>query len=163
MAPILDNTNTTYQFSQGSLENLQSCDKRLQMLAHRAIDIIDFTVLEGRRSKERQNELYQQGRSKLQWPESNHNVEQEGGKSKAFDIAPYPIDWAQMPDNLSTDNAFQWARERARFYYLAGIMKALAHEMGFSIRWGGDWDGDNEFSDQSFDDLVHFEISVSNE
>jgi peptidoglycan L-alanyl-D-glutamate endopeptidase CwlK len=26
------------------------------------------------------------------------------------------------------------------------------------IRWGGDWDGDQDFRDQTFDDLAHFEL-----
>ena len=33
----------------------------------------------------------------------------------------------------------------------------VAAGLDIEIRWGGDWDGDNEFTDQSFDDLVHFE------
>jgi len=30
--------------------------------------------------------------------------------------------------------------------------------MGVTLRWGGDWDRDTEVQDNSFDDLVHFEI-----
>lgn len=30
--------------------------------------------------------------------------------------------------------------------------------MGVTLRWGGDWDSDTEVNDNSFDDLVHFEI-----
>jgi len=103
---------------------------------------MDFTVLEGRRSKERQNELYEEGKSKLQWPDSNHNVEDPEELAKAFDLAPYPINW----------------KHKGEFILLGGIVLAVAHEMGVSIRWGGDWDGDKDLNDQSFDDLVHFEI-----
>lgn len=134
--------NTTYHFSEKSLAQLETCDKRLQMLAWRVIDIIDFTVMEGRRSKERQNLLFKQGKSKVQWPDGKHNVEDPEQLSMAFDIAPYPVDW----DDLSS------------FYYLGGIVKAVAHEMGIKIRWGGDWDSDNDLNDQHFNDLVHFEI-----
>lgn len=136
------NHETTYNFGHKSRQELSTCDKRLQMVAWRVIDIIDFTVIEGVRSKERQNELYEQGKSKLQWPDGMHNVEGPDELSKAFDIAPYPINW----------------EDRKRFYYLAGIVKAIAHEMGVSIRWGGDWDSDNDLNDQSFNDLVHFEL-----
>jgi len=134
--------NTTYQFSHRSKKNLQTVDERLRLLAHRAIDIIDFTVLEGRRSKGRQNTLYEQGKSKLQWPESKHNVEDPDGLARAIDIAPYPINWEHKDE----------------FILLGGIMIALAHEMGITLRWGGDWDGDNDLYDQDFDDLVHFEL-----
>ena len=117
-------------------------DNRLQMVAWRVIDIIDFRVLEGRRSKERQNRLYEQGKSKLQWPDGKHNVTKPGQLAKAYDLAPYPIDW----------------KDTSRFYMLGGIVKAVAHEMGVNIRWGGDWDSDNDLGDQSFNDLVHFEV-----
>ena len=30
--------------------------------------------------------------------------------------------------------------------------------MGIDLRWGGDWDRDTEVRDNTFDDLVHFEI-----
>ena len=33
-----------------------------------------------------------------------------------------------------------------------------AKAMGIDLRWGGDWDRDTEVRDNSFDDLVHFEI-----
>ncbi len=60
----------------------------------------------------------------------------------AVDIAPYPIDW----------------KDHKRFYYLAGIVKGVASQMGIKVRWGGDWDSDNDLNDQSFMDLGHFEI-----
>lgn len=134
---------TTYKFSHRSKKNLQTCDKRLLMLANRCIDIIDFTVLEGRRSKARQNRLYEQGKSKVKWPNSKHNVEDPDDLSKAFDLAPYPIDW----------------EDERRFRILGGVVKAVAHEMGINIRWGGDWDGDMDLDDQTFNDLVHFELN----
>lgn len=149
---------TTYKFSSSSKQKLETCNKRLQMIARRAIDVVDFTVLEGRRSKSRQNELYEQGKSKVRWPESKHNIVKPGQLSKAFDIAPYPIDWADFPDTLTAGKVMTWAKDRARFYHLAGVIKALAHEMGIKIRWGGDWDGDNDFNDQKFNDLVHYEL-----
>jgi hypothetical protein len=35
---------------------------------------------------------------------------------------------------------------------------AIAQEEGFHIRWGGDWDGDGDLTDQQFDDLFHIEV-----
>jgi peptidoglycan L-alanyl-D-glutamate endopeptidase CwlK len=60
----------------------------------------------------------------------------------AVDLAPYPIDW----------------KNTKRFYHFAGIVLGVATEMGIRIRWGGDWDMDDDLDDQSFMDLVHFEI-----
>jgi hypothetical protein len=39
------------------------------------------------------------------------------------------------------------------------IMKSSTGLEGMSIRWGGDWDGDGDFKDQTLVDLVHWEIN----
>lgn len=126
-------------FSRRSKKILnEELDTRLQLILNEAIKIYDFTILEGRRDMLTQNKLYQEGKSKLRYPESKHNSD----PSKAVDIAPYPIRWDDLP----------------RFYYLAGIIKAIAHTRGIAIRWGGDWDSDGDFRDNRFNDLVHFEL-----
>jgi len=126
------------KFSQFSLDNLRDVDPRLKSLCNRAIQIVDFRVTEGYRDARRQNELYETGMSKVRHPNSKHN----SFPSKAIDCVPCPIDW----------------EDQRRFYYLAGIFKAIAWEMGFELRHGGDWDGDDIFKDQKFFDLPHFEI-----
>jgi peptidoglycan L-alanyl-D-glutamate endopeptidase CwlK len=103
-----------------------------------AIKFIDFTILEGHRGKDLQNLYYEQGKSKLKYPQSKHNKY----PSLAVDIAPYPINW----------------NDRERFVYLAGIIKGIASSLGHNIRWGGDWNQNNNLKDQSFFDLPHFEI-----
>jgi len=104
------------------------------------VKYFDVTVIEGVRSQDRQNELVAQGKSKTKF---GKHVE-----GKAVDIAPYPIDWQSRDD----------------FHYLGGFVLGVASEMGIDIRWGGDW-SDSSLSenarttkDNSFDDLVHFEI-----
>ncbi len=42
--------------------------------------------------------------------------------------------------------------------YFAGLVRGIAVSWGVKIRWGGDWDMDGDLKDNSFDDLVHFEI-----
>ena len=91
------------QFSASSEESLQTCHPALQRLCRRVIETYDFTVLEGHRGKKRQNKLVEEGRSKVEWPNSMHNRK----PSLAVDIAPYPIDW----------DAYN------RFYELAGHMQ----------------------------------------
>jgi len=126
-------------FGTSSREKLDTCDEKLQAICELIIEHYDFTVLEGTRSKERQNELFRQGKSKLKGGQSRHN----SLPSKAVDIAPYPIDW----------------NDTARFYFLAGLVRQAAHDLGVRIRQGADWDGDGSFKDQSFHDLPHFELS----
>ena len=126
------------KLSKRSLEKLNTCDARLVLVCKHVIENYDFTVLEGHRSPERQEELFRQGKSKLRGGQSKHN----SSPSIAVDIAPYPIDW----------------EDTKRFYLLAGFMFQAAAELGVKLRWGGDWDGDWEHNDQSFIDLPHFEL-----
>ena len=130
------------KYSEKSLRELNSADSDLQIIFHEVIKIIDCTILEGHRDQTRQELAYQSGRSKVRWPKGNHNQV----PSKAVDVAPWPIDWSDKTKTL------------ARFYFLAGVVKGIAHQHGITIRYGGDWDSDNQFDDQTFDDLVHYEI-----
>ena len=126
------------KFSQRSLARLETCHPDLQEICKRAILLYDFSVLEGHRGAEAQNAAFDAGKSKLRFPRSKHNK----SPSLAVDIAPYPIDW----------------HDHKRFYYLAGIMTAIASGMSVRLRWGGDWSMDGDFDDQTFNDLPHFEI-----
>lgn len=127
-----------YKFSHDSISKLETCDPRLQKICKRAIEIYDFTVLEGFRDAGRQKELYDAGKSRVKSGDSKHNLM----PSKAVDLVPYPIDWENTK----------------RFYYLAGIMFTVADWYGIKIRWGGDFNMDNDFDDGTFNDLVHFEL-----
>ena len=126
------------KFRRKSLSKLETCDKRLQDLFLRVVKKFDCTILEGHRSKDRQNKLFDEGKSKLKYPKGKHN----SLPSKAVDVAPYPIDW----------------NDRERFTYFAGYVVGIAYQMGLKIRWGGDWDMDTQVKDNNFDDLPHFEI-----
>jgi hypothetical protein len=53
----------------------------------------DVTVLCGHRGKAEQDQAFERGTSKLRWPNSKHNQQ----PSLAVDIAPYPIDWDNLP------------------------------------------------------------------
>jgi len=125
-------------FGTKSLEILTTCDTRLITICKIVIPNYDFTVLEGYRDDEKQEEYYRQGKSTKRAGESKHNH----SPALAVDVAPYPIDW---------DN-------RRRFFLLAGFMFQAAATIDVTLRWGGDWDGDWVHTDQNFHDLPHFEI-----
>jgi peptidoglycan L-alanyl-D-glutamate endopeptidase CwlK len=119
------------------------------------LQIFNITVLEGHRTAEQQRKNFISGASKVEF--SKHNED----PSEAVDIAPWPIpeDWGSPgPDHLYTEDEM---KERAKFYYMAGVVHGVAFEQGVQIRWGGDWDNDKDFKDQKFDDLVHFEEAVA--
>ena len=136
----------SYEFGERSRKNLDTCKLPLQWLFDEVINHIDCSILIGERGEEAQEEAFHRGASTKHWPESNHNLNKEekasGKKVCALDAAPYPIDW----------------ENKKRFYYFAGIVKGISIRMGINIRWGGDWDEDNDLDDQTLMDLVHFEL-----
>ncbi len=123
-------------FGKKSREQLLTCDKRIQKLFQEVVKKFDCAIIQGHRTKEEQAARYAEGKSRVL--DSKHNAV----PSLAADVAPHPIDW----NNLKT------------FYYFAGYVLAVADVLDIPIRWGGDWDQDNELDDQQFNDLVHFEI-----
>ena len=121
-------------FGKKSKQRLKGVDDKLITVLNELIKIMDVTIIEGVRSKERQAELLKQGATKVKY--SKH---MEG---KAVDLAPYPIDW---------DN-------RDGFHYMGGMIRGIAKQLNINVRWGGDWDSDGDVKDNGFDDLVHVEI-----
>lgn len=144
-----------FRFSANSLKRLETCDERLQQVAVRAMakQIIDFGISYGWRSEREQNALFDARRSKLRWPHSKHNALDVLGEpcARAFDAYPYIRDGGKgfIPQ---TDTRY--------WYFLAGIIHAAAEEVGVKLRWGGDWDTDTFYGDQTFDDLGHFELAT---
>ena len=117
-------------------------DPRLQVLVTRIRDeVCDVSLTSGYRGPDEQNELYANGASTVRWPDSKHNKR----PSVAVDLQPYPY---------PTYEPKLWGA----LGYIAGRAFAIAAEEGFRIRWGGDWNGNGDLTDQQFDDLFHLEL-----
>lgn len=132
-----------HSFGQRSLDCLATVSPPLRALCTEALDAtpFDLTVTCGLRSQSEQERAVAEGRSKVHWPKGKHNSA-SGGLSRAVDIHPYPVDFD----------------DTRRYYILAGVMMAVAKRRGIALRWGGDWDGDGTLTDQTFNDLPHFEL-----
>ena len=126
------------KFGKKSLEKLSTCDKKLQLVLNEVIKTIDCSVLEGHRGEQRQNKLYDEGKTKLKFPNGRHNA----SPSRAVDVVPYPIDW----------------EDRERFHLFAGFVLGIAKQLGVNLRWGGDWNINWFVDDNNFDDFPHFEL-----
>ena len=126
------------RFGTRSKQRLATCDERLQKVFNEVIKHIDCSVLEGHRRQERQDKLYEEGKTKLKFPNGRHNM----APSNAVDVTPYPVDW----------------KDRERQTLFAGFVLGIAKSMGIKLRWGGDWDMDFRVMDNRFDDFPHFEI-----
>ena len=126
------------KFGRKSRERLKTCDEKLQKVFNEVIKHVDCSVLEGHRSKDRQNKLYEEEKTKVKYPDGRHNRQ----PSSAVDVTPYPVDW----------------KDRERQTLFAGFVIGVASQMGIKLRWGGDWDQDFQVVDNRFDDFPHFEI-----
>lgn len=140
-----------FKLSQKSLDKLAGVHDDLCFLVHKAMElqIMDFSVVEGVRTVERQRELVAAGKSKTM--NSKHLV-QDDGTGHAVDLYPYPIDMNRVNQGD--------AREIARFGVLAGIIRALAKQNDIMVVNGADWDGDGENLDHTFFDAPHFQLVI---
>lgn len=108
-----------FKFGERSESRLQGVHPDLVKVVRRALEIskVDFAVLEGVRSIERQAQMVKAGAS--QTMNSRHL------NGHAIDIAPV------------VGNQVRW--DWPLYYVLAEAMKAAAAEFNIPIEWGGDW------------------------
>jgi len=133
------------RFSTNSKRELATCHPILQDIFNEIILHYDCTIIQGHRTGELHKQYLKEGKTRVAYDKSKHRHT----PSQAVDVSPYPI-----PDRWGVANK----KEYARFHLFAGKVLGIAEAYGYKIRWGGDWDGDGETSDQTFDDLVHYEI-----
>jgi peptidoglycan LD-endopeptidase CwlK len=108
-----------FKLSQRSLDTLEGVNPYLVGVVKRAIEItkVDFGVIEGLRTPERQRDLVQAGASQTMF--SKHI------QGKAVDLMAYIGSRASWELNLYDD--------------IADAMKRAAQELQVPIRWGGAW------------------------
>lgn len=151
-------TKKKYVLSEASIEKMKGVHPKLIELMKKAIgdSPYDFKIIQGLRTAEYQNSLYQQGRTK---PgkivtkldgynrKSNHQAKSDG-YGHAVDIAvcgqydqnggyvKYTTD-AEMFDNK-------------KLVEISKHIKAVAKDIGLEIVWGGDW--------KTLYDTPHYEL-----
>ena len=120
-----------YTLGPRSKQRLKGVHPDLVKVVERAIEIstIDFTVLEGLRTPERQKALLEAGAS--QTLNSRH-------------ITGHAVDLGAW-----VDNQVDWSWPL--YTKIAAAMKDAATQEGVSIVWGGDW--------RTFKDGPHFELN----
>jgi peptidoglycan LD-endopeptidase CwlK len=158
-----------YKFGQISKERVATCKPDLQLVLNEAIatapEGMDFTVLEGVRSRKQMMVNYGKGRTaaqcqakgilakyaqpkleKVTWLNnpfaSAHAADPVDGLSKAADVAPYPIDW----------------NDSKRFTALAEHILATAKRLKIKLRWGRDWNMNGRYEEKGETDGPHFEL-----
>ena len=107
----------SYKLGTRSLQSLSGVHPDMVAVVKRAIEItgVDFTVIEGLRTVERQRKLLNDGKSTTM--NSRHIT------GHAVDMVPWPVDWEDLE----------------RFEVMSEAMKTAAEELEIPIVWGGDW------------------------
>jgi len=143
-------------FGRISKERLRSVHPLLIKCSYTVVKVFDISIAMGVRTTEEQQALYAIGRtSELDRSpvtncdginkKSKHQI-REDGLCHAIDVNPYPVDF----------------NNKERYYLMwglfLGVSQSILGHSDYKLRWGGDWDGDNEFDDQTFIDLPHIEL-----
>ena len=128
-----------YRYSRISRARLDTCIPELQDLFEAVLQFNDHSIIQGYRTEKQHYTYMLEGKTKVPYSRTYHRF----NPSKAIDVAPYPIRW----------------KDQGAFYVFAGVVMTIAKEKGYApyLRWGGDWDRDGQYNDQTFYDLVHWE------
>lgn len=117
----------TFKFSRRSLNNLGGVHPDLVrvMTAALAVSPVDFGIIEGVRSAEKQHADFLAGKSDLDEPP-------QPGKLRGRHLTGRAIDFA-----VWKDNAFTWDETLIR--EVVNAAKACAKDLGIAITCGADW------------------------
>lgn len=120
-----------FVFSKRSYESMIGVRPELIAVASRALETtrVDFTVIEGLRTREKQAELIRSGAS--QTMRSRHLT------GHAIDVAAW------------VDGEIRW--DWPLYERIAFVMTEAADGLGIELEWGGNW--------QSLKDGPHFQLS----
>ena len=148
-------------FGSKSRTRLNTCHPSLQLLMDAVVKGFDCSIIEGSRSKEVQDEYFKRGVTKVQWPNSRHNVVLPN-LSTAVDVVPYiPAMGGQIWPDPDRQSPEEYLRTLGVFYMFLGYVKRVAEEMNISVTFGADWDSDLNLLDQKFHDLPHIQLKIS--
>ena len=126
----------SFKLGKRSLSNLEGVHPDLIKVVKRAIELtkVDFTVIEGLRTKERQAQLLKE--KKTTTMNSRHLT------GHAVDIAAWVVPEGTEKATISWD----WKH----YYIIEKAMKQAASEFKIPIEWGGDW--------KTFKDAPHWQL-----
>ncbi|MFA5166693.1 MAG: hypothetical protein WC449_05410 [Candidatus Paceibacterota bacterium] len=148
------------KFSDISLLRLADVDSHLVEIFMDIIEWYDCFVMYGKRTPAEQANLRRLGKSKLAvgyhmgrpyHPLTISSTVREvdlTAPACAIDVASYPY-----KDPITPKDYYP-------FYHFGGLVQATARKHNIELRWGGDWNRNNNLFDQTFNDLVHFELVV---
>lgn len=141
--------------SKAQLATVHLALREVMVDAMRLTDV-PFQVVQGARTVAEQQALFNAKRSKVN-PAAFQN------KLDLYRKAKHVV-WSGDPLSRAVDiicDVTGKAYDRDHLVHIAGVVLTCSKNRGVEVRWGGNWDRDHEIiSDQTFNDLVHFELNT---
>jgi len=137
-----------YPYGKTSLKRLSTCSNAVQCVMVRVSDYLNVSILCGHRGEDQQKRAFEKGFSKVNWPDSDHNIL----PSDAVDAGIF------RPDLKNVDYDDPMA-----FGFLAGVIHVCAELENCVAIWGHDWDHDFNFKEHDFKDKPHWLILTKEE
>jgi len=116
----------------------------LRAVCNEAIKHIDFSLIDGHRTTAQQQQKFAQGVSKLDGITKRSKHQGVDGVSWAFDFIPAPFT--------------NW-NDHVLFASYAHYFRGIAIAKGIELTWGGDWNRNFRWHDQTFHDYPHIELT----
>lgn len=134
------------KFSNRSINNLQGVHPDLVRVMHTAIAATpaDFTIVEGVRTAQRQQQLYAQGRT-----QPGRIVTYADGVNTKSNHQPKADGYGHAVDLYPCINGSVKINDIKNLTLIARHIKAVALSIGVEIEWGGNW---------KMKDYPHFEL-----
>jgi len=144
----------SWDYGSRSIAKLDTAHHELVETFHlyRQRQFYDITIIHGWRGEAIQHQAFIEGNSTKDWPDSKHNILGPDGEplSNAIDYGP----WCYVPELGKM--GVPWKDTHA-FAIIGGLLLACARELGYNLRYGGDWDMDGQTTDQNLMDWGHIE------
>jgi len=138
-----------YKFGERSKNNLIGIHPDLVAVMNKAItnSPFDFTIVEGVRTVERQQELYAKGRKTAGAIVTNcDGVRAKSSHQVKDDGYGYAVDlYAYYDGSVQTNDV-------VKLKAIAAHIKHVSKKLGIKIEWGGDW--------KTIKDYPHFELGI---
>lgn len=133
------------QFTEKEKQRLELINPNLQKVILKAAEKVSLFVVCGHRDQHDQDLAFAQGFSKVKFPNSKHNKSvYPGYRSDAVDLCPYPIDW----------------NDDRKFIDIYQAMREASTELNIKVRFGADFNGDGNLTNDKFSDKPHYELAT---
>lgn len=134
----------TFSFSTRSINNFKGVHPDLVRVAYRALTVtpLDFGVIEGLRTGERQHQLFLAGKTQRDWPPPP-------GQKVGRHLGGFAVDFLVYIEGVATETDLD------AYAQVAQAFKDAASVLNIKIHWGGDWPHFKDYDHIELDETIY--------